>query len=93
MRNRRNIEMHELIGLDVEIKDSTNPNQIGKRGRIVDETHHMLIIEENGKRKRIMKKGAKFGVWLGDEYVTISGDKINYRPYERIKKLMRRRIK
>ncbi len=93
MRSRRNIEMHELIGLDVEIKDSTNLNQIGKRGRIVDETYYMLIIEENGERKMIMKKGAKFGVWLGDEYVTIRGDRINYRPHERIKKLMRRRIK
>ncbi len=85
--------MHELIGLEGEVKDSTNPNQIGIKGRIIDETYHMLVIEENGKRKMIMKKGAKFGIRLGDEYVTIKGDKINYRPHERIKKLMRRRIK
>ncbi len=93
MRDRKNIEMHELIGLDVEIKNSTNPNQIGKRGKIVDETYHMLIIEENGERKMIMKKGAKFGFQLEGKNVTIKGDKINYRPHERIKKLMRRRIK
>ncbi len=93
MRARKNIAMHELIGLRAEVKDSTNPNQIGLSGRIVDETYHMLVIEKDGKRKMIMKKGARFGVWLNDEYVTLNGDRINYRPHERIKKLMRRRIK
>ncbi len=92
MRSRRNIEMHELIGLEAEVKDSTNPNQIGIRGRIVDETYHMLVLDD-GERKMIMKKGARFGIWLGDEYVTVRGDRINYRPHERIKKIARRRMK
>lgn len=93
MRNRRNIEMHELIGLEVEVKESTNPNQVGIKGRIVDETKNMLVIDDGKGRKMIMKKGAKFGISLDDEYVTIKGDRINYRPHERIKKLMRRRTK
>ncbi len=93
MRSRKNLAMHELIGLQAEVKDSTDPNQIGIRGKIVDETYHMLVIDNGRGRKMIMKKGAKFGIMLDDEYVTLKGDKINYRPHERIKKLMRRRIK
>ncbi len=85
--------MHELIGLKVEVKDSTNPNQVGIRGRIMDETKNMLVIDDGKERKMIMKKGAKFGIMLDDEYVTLKGDRINYRPHERIKKLMRRRTK
>ena len=85
--------MHELIGLEVEVKDSTNSNQIGIRGRIVDETKNMLVIDDGKGRKMIMKKGAKFRIKLNSEYVTIKGDRINYRSHERIKKLMRRRTK
>jgi ribonuclease P protein subunit POP4 len=93
MRSRRNIEVHELIGLQAEVKESTNPNQVGIKGRIVDETYHMLVLDDGNRRRMIMKNGARFGLWLGDEYVTVKGDRINYRPHERIKKLTRRRMK
>ncbi len=93
MRSRRNIEVHELIGLQAEVKDSTNPNQVGIKGRVVDETYHLLVLDDGKRRRMIMKKGAKFGLWLGDEYVTVKGDRVNYRPHERIKKLTRRRMK
>ncbi len=91
MRNEKNIEMHELIGLKCEVIESTNPLQIGIRGEIVDETYHMLVIRSDKGRKMIMKKGAKFKVDLNGRNVVIVGDRINYRPHERIKKLLRRR--
>ena len=93
MRSEKNIEMHELIGLDCEVVESTNPLQIGIRGEIVDETYHMLIIRTERGRKMIMKKGAVFNINLNGKNVYVSGDKINYRPHERIKKLLRRRRK
>ncbi len=91
MRNEKNINIHELIGLDVIVVNSTNPLQRGIKGNIVDETRNTIIIETERGRKIIMKKGARFRVKLGDGYVDITGNEINYRPQERIKKILRRR--
>ncbi len=91
MRNEKNIEMHELIGLECEVIESTNPLQTGIRGEIVDESYHMLVIRSERGKKMIMKKGAKFKINLNGENVVVMGDRINYRPHERIKKLLRRR--
>ncbi len=93
MRTEKNLKMHELIGLYAKVVDSTNPNQIGIEGRIVDETYHMLIFETQRGEKMIMKKGARFKFKLNDKEVELSGDAINYRPHERIKKLLRRKGK
>ena len=65
----------------------------GIEGRIVDETYHMLIIETSKGEKKIMKKGAKFRIKLNGKEIVINGDDINYRPHERIKKLIRRKGK
>ena len=91
MRNEKNIEMHELIGLKCEVIKSTNPLQVGIKGEIVDETYHMLIIRTERGRKMVMKKGAKFNVNLNGKDFVVVGDRISYRPHERIKKLLRRR--
>ncbi len=91
MRNEKNLGMHELIGLYVEIVNSTNSNQIGLRGKVIDETYHMLIIETEKGEKMIMKKGALFKFDVNGQDVKLKGDMVNYRPHERIKKLMRRK--
>ena len=91
MRNENNIAIHELIGLDIFVVKSTNPLQRGIQGRIVDETKNTLVIDTGEERKIIMKKGATFRVVVGDKEVEIKGDRINYRPQERIKKILRRR--
>ncbi|MCD6275981.1 MAG: ribonuclease P protein subunit [Thermoplasmata archaeon] len=93
MRTEKNLKMHELIGLYAKVEESTNPNQKGIEGRIVDETYHMLIIETSKGEKKIMKKGAKFRIKLNGKEIVINGDDINYRPHERIKKLIRRKGK
>ena len=38
MITQENIALHELIGLDTEILDSSNKQIVGLSGRIVDET-------------------------------------------------------
>lgn len=91
MRNEKNLGMHELIGLYVEVANSTNPNQIGLCGRVIDETYHMLTIETERGEKMIMKKGAIFRFHVDNKSSKLKGDLINYRPHERIKKLMRRK--
>ena len=45
-----NLLQHELIGLEVEVERSTNKSMEGIRGRVVDETMKMLVIEDERRR-------------------------------------------
>ncbi len=91
--NFRYLETHELIGLKCEVVDSTNYLQVGIEGIVVDETKNMLVIETPNGRKMIQKRGAKFMFKEGEKSRIIIGDKINYRPHERTKKVIWRRRK
>ncbi|MFQ5801140.1 MAG: ribonuclease P protein component 1 [Candidatus Hydrothermarchaeales archaeon] len=82
----RNLVRHELIGLDVEVADSTDPTLKGIKGRIIDETRNMLAIEASGKRKRVPKGICKFRFRVKDVLVEVDGRVIVGRPQDRIKK-------
>ncbi len=93
MRGLKNLEAHELIGLECKVMDSTNELQVGIRGKVMDETKNMLVVNTPKGKKMIQKKGAKFMFKLGESSKLIVGDKINYRSYERTKKVIWRRRK
>ncbi len=93
MRSARNLELHELIGLECEVVDSTNPLQIGIWGVVIDETKNTLVFETPRGRKMLQKKGAKFKFNVNGDTRIIIGDRIAYRPHERTKKLIWRRRK
>ena len=83
----RNIVKHELIGLEVEVKASPDTSQIGIHGKILDETKNTLTLETGKGRKTIEKKYRLLRFKLPDgRYVLLRGDKISYRPEERVKK-------
>ncbi len=88
----KNIVRHELIGLSVYIKSSSNPNLKKVKGRVVDETFHMLIIEnEKGEEKKIPKKECVFVFTLPDKTkVEVDGKLLVGRPEDRIKKKLQR---
>jgi ribonuclease P protein subunit POP4 len=76
---------HELIGLDVRVVEATDPGHRGLQGRVVDETRNTLVIEVAGRELRIPKKGSVFLFQL-DEEVLIEGNRLLYRPEDRVKK-------
>lgn len=80
-----NLRKHELIGLQVEILGATDPTHARLRGRVVDETRNMLVLEIQGEEKRIPKHGSRFrfDVQGGLE---VEGDEIRFRPEDRVKK-------
>ena len=83
----KNLVRHELIGLEVKIVKSTNPSQIGLKGRVVDETRQMLIIETRKGEKKIEKKSAVFVFKIPDgRRVEVNGKILVGRPEDRIKK-------
>lgn len=79
--NSQNILNHELIGLKVMVKESSDPKKIGVKGEIIDETKNTIILK-NGK---ILPKTECIFEFDINEKVVIDGKKINKRPEDRIK--------
>ncbi len=90
MRTRKNLVFHTFIGLPVKIVSSSLKTLIGMRGKVVDETKGMLVIEtERGEEKKVQKVGCIFSFNLeSGETVNVEGKKICFRPEERAKKLL-----
>ena len=82
----KNIIKYELIGLNAEIIDSKNKANIGIKGKIVDETRHTLVIEEEGREKRVFKNSILLNLKINKKIIKIQGKLLLGRPKERIKK-------
>lgn len=80
-----NLRKHELIGLQVEVVDALDPTQAHVRGRVVDETRNTLVVEVQGKEKRIPKQGSRFRFEVGSG-IEVEGDDIRFRPEDRVKR-------
>lgn len=79
---------HELIGLKVEVESSPDPDQVGLSGVVVDETHHLLVLETPRGRRLIPKSHRVFLFTLpSGRRVRVLGDKIVGRPEERVKRV------
>lgn len=90
-RTAKNLIRHELIGLFCKITKSSDPNKVGIKGNIVNETRNTLVIEEEDREKIIPKKEATFLFTLPTkEKVEIVGKLLIGRPEDRIKKKFNR---
>jgi len=90
IRTPENIKQHEIIGLECEIRKTQNKSQIGIHGRIIDETMKTVLLERDGERKRIQKKGTIFRLALGEKKVDVDGNFMIARPEDRIKRKTKR---
>lgn len=87
MNSRGDLKRHELIGLDVEIVSSSHPGYVGMRGRVVDETKRMLVMEVNGADKKVPKGACVFEFFDGGQRERITGAEIEFRPEDRTKRV------
>ncbi|WEL23954.1 ribonuclease P protein component 1 [Candidatus Nanohalovita haloferacivicina] len=75
-----NLPKHELIGLQVEVTESTDESLEGLKGEVMDETKSMLRIND----KWVEKKNCTFLFQIpAGEKVSVKGQLINKRPEER----------
>jgi ribonuclease P protein subunit POP4 len=83
-----NLLRHELIGLRLNVAESSNSTVRGLRGTVIDETRNMLVIEnERNNETRVSKAGNRFIFELDDgKLVRVKGDRLILRPEDRIKK-------
>ncbi len=77
---------HELIGLDIEIVESSNKALVGKKGKIVDETRNTLTISEGKSLKTLIKTTIVFRTTVGGKVIEVDGKALAGRSEERIKK-------
>lgn len=91
MRTPENLVRHELIGLKAKVVDSSNPKNVGIKGRIVDETRNILVIEKtDGKEVKLVKEENVFVFDLDGERISVDGKILVGRPEDRIKKKFRK---
>lgn len=76
-----NKHQQEYIGKTIKIIKSTNKNQDGITGTIIDETKNTFTIQSQTKEIKITKNGKTFEI----NNQKINGDTITKRPEERIK--------
>jgi len=81
------IRRRELIGLGVEILESTCDLYLGIRGKVVDESRNTLTIEQDGAEKKVPKDCCRFRFDDGSRTYVVSGKEIKFRPEDRIKKV------
>ena len=87
----QNLVRHELIDLDVEIKDSKNPSQIGLKGKVIGETYSTIQVETPKGEKIIPKDITIFIFTLPNgTKVQVDGKVLICRPEDRIKKKLPR---
>ncbi|KZX17771.1 ribonuclease P protein component 1 [Methanobrevibacter cuticularis] len=91
MITSKNIFYHELIGLYVEVIESSNESLIGISGNIIDETKKTISIEtknEKGTETKMIPKNVSIFHFLlpSEEWVEIDGKILFNRPEDRIKK-------
>lgn len=84
MKKIKDIPRHELIGTTIEVVDAQNKSLIGIKGKIIDETRNMLILDGG---KRIIKDKVRLKMKIDNKNIEIDGRILVGRPEDRIKKV------
>ncbi len=85
------IVQHDFIGLVAKVKKSSNPSCVGIRGQVVDETRNTLAIQQDTRKKIVVKDQTVFHFFLPDgTVVEVDGNVLVGRPEGRMKRRIRR---
>ena len=88
MITAENLRLHELIGLNAKVAESSSLPHKGLSGLVIDETKNTLVIRVGLEEKIVPKKGRIFLFTLpSKKKARLEGDDIVFRPYDRPKKL------
>jgi len=80
-RTPENIHRHELIGLEAEVEQHSDPRFEGIKGTVIDETQALLTIDNT----KVSKENAVFIFTLPNQQkIRLEGEVIAERPEDRI---------
>lgn len=87
MKDRtENVYAQEMIGARLEVVDAPHEGYVGMKGKVIDETKKTFKVDD-GRVKQVPKKGVTFEVHIGNHDTLLKGNRLAYRPHERIKRL------
>ncbi len=82
----------EFIGSKAKVVDSTNADNVGISGTVIDETRNTLSIRRRDADKIVIKDSSVFHFTMPDgTVVEVDGKIIVGRPEDRLKKKIKRR--
>ncbi len=83
----------ELIGLMIEVEESSNKDMIGLRGRVVDESRNTFVIETAQNEEKRIPKAENVFIFSFEDGVRarVHGNMLIARPEDRIKRGAARR--
>jgi len=84
MITEQNILLHELVGLEAKVIESTNKDVVGIHGTILDETKSMLILDTKKGIKKIHKAYSEWKFSSTFNEIIVQGDKITKRSHDRL---------
>ena len=84
MITSENITRHELIGMNTQVTESTNPQIIGLNGTIINETKSMFTLYTARETKLIPKIHNTWKFNVGNQEIKIDGSKIQKRSFDRL---------
>jgi ribonuclease P protein subunit POP4 len=85
-----NLLKHELIGLEVEVSASSDPNLVGMKGAVVDETKKMICVHDGKRCRMFSKEISTFQFRLPDgSLVLVEGKHMVGQPENRLKMRVR----
>jgi ribonuclease P protein subunit POP4 len=83
----KNILAHEWIGLNVSIKESSDPTTREISGVVRNESRNTITIENADGTLLIAKSHTMFSAKLpSGEILTVNGNQLRHRPEDRVKK-------
>jgi ribonuclease P protein subunit POP4 len=84
MITAENIALHELIGLDTEIAQSSNLQSVGLKGQVIDETKSMFVLRTKDGIKKFPKENAVWRFSFDNNEIMLNGSALTKRSFERI---------
>jgi RNase P/RNase MRP subunit p29 len=84
---------HDLIGFRVQAKLKSKPahSKFMDVGVVIDDTHNILITENNNEIKKYIKKNYIFRFTLEDGMLEVNGSKIIGIPENRLRSLKKKK--
>jgi RNase P/RNase MRP subunit p29 len=82
---------HDLIGFKVLVKHRKSKARFTDSGVIIDDTKNLLIVKNDNKTKKFVKKDYQFRVLFEGGILEIDGDKIIGVPENRLRSLKKKK--
>ncbi len=83
--NSDNVYISEFTGNEINVKKSSNINNINIHGKLINETKNMMFIKCDNKIMKIPKHKTIFTIKFGNCLYDVNGDIIMIRPEDRTK--------